>query len=592
VWSWARKMNGIATYSSIPTLSCDGLTAENNLEKANILAKTYANTSDSKNYNDKFLYYLQDNNFKTNPYITDNDHIPEMEFLNEKFNINELKQAIKSAKNNKSPGDDKIPYELLKHLHKNALKVLLTFYNEIWKEGKFPVDWHHAIIIPLLKPNKQASNPESYRPISLTSTLCKVMEAMVNKRLQWFMEKNNLISTNQSGFRKHKSTIDQILKLQDFILKKLKNKEHVLAIFIDFERAYDMLHVPTLLRKFQKLGIAGNIYNWVQNFLSDRTFQVKVGAELSDRFKQQNGTPQGSIISPLLFLIMINDIPTGVDNVNMSLFADDSAICTGHRNIKILENKIQLSVTLIQNWCNENGFKISINKTTGVLFSKRNGLSKINIKIDQKQIKMEDKVKFLGVIFDNKLSWKPHIEYIIEKCKKRLNLIRAISGYSWGACKKTLLTIYRALIRSILDYGDVAYSSASKSSLDKLSIIQNEALRLCCGVPKGTAALALQNECGELPLHLRRLQNSLKFGTKILGNKCHPAKTIMENHWTNVYKTSDTKEHSIYTRTSEFFSLLDASFISPSFPSAPPWCNKQIEVDLSLTKLINKRTDQ
>src|ERR1043165_2452631 len=499
VWSWARRMNGIATYSSIPTLNYNGLIGETNLEKANIFAKNYANTSNTQNYSEKFLKYKNNNNLKNNPYRINSNPAEEVEILNERFNLNELKQAIRSAKNNKSPGDDKLPYELLKHLHTNALKILLIFYNEIWEEGKLPADWHHAIILPLLKPNKEASKPESYRPISLTSTICKVMETMVAKRLQWFLEKNNLISENQSGFRKYKSTNDQILKLQDTILKKFKNKEHVLAIFIDFERAYDMLHVPTLLRKFQKLGIGGNTFNWVESFLSNRTFQVKVGAELSNKFIQQNGTPQGSVLSPLLFLLMINDIRTGVNGVEVSLFADDSAIYLGHRNIKTLQNKIQSSINLIQNWCNENGFKISINKTTGVLFSKRNNLARINIKIDQKQIKMENKVKFLGVIFDSKLTWKPHIDYIIDKCKKKVNLIRAISCYGWRACKKTLLIIYRALIRSILDYGDVAYSSACKSYLDKLSCIQTEALRLCCGAPKGTA---LQNECGELPLHL------------------------------------------------------------------------------------------
>ncbi|MDW0237614.1 MAG: reverse transcriptase domain-containing protein, partial [Nitrososphaeraceae archaeon] len=390
---------------------------------------------------------------------------------------------------------------------------------------------------------------------------------------------------------KYKSTSDQILKLQDTILKKLKNKEHVLAIFIDFEKAYDMLHVPTLLRKCQGLGIEGNTFNWIENFLSDRTFQVKVGAQLSDKFIQQNGTPQGSVISPLLFLLMINDIATVVDGVDISLFADDSAIYLGHRNAKLLQNKIQLAINSIQNWCNENGFKISIHKTTGVLFSKGNNLPKITIKIDQEQIKMENKVKFLGVVFDSKLTWKPHIDYIIEKCKKRLNLLRAISGYGWGACKKTMLTIYRALIRSILDYGDIAYSSACKSYLDKLSSIQTEALRLCCGAPRSTAASALQNECGELPLHLRRLQNSLKFGAKILGNKFHLNAAIMENHWTNIFRSSESRQHSIYTRTSEFFSSLNTSFIGPSFPSTPPWCNKQVEVDLTLKKFINKKTD-
>ena len=591
VWNWARRMNGIAAYSSIPTIKHNGLVAETNLDKANILARNYASVSNTQNYNKKFLDYINSHNLKDYSQEVISNCNDEMEKLNMKFDINELKQAIRSAKNNKCPGDDRVPYELLKHLHKNALQVLLMFYNQIWEDGKLPSDWHHAIILPLLKPNKDASMPESYRPISLTPTLCKVMEAMVTKRLQWFLEKNKIISNNQSGFRKHKSTNDQILKLQDTILKKLKNKEHVLAIFIDFKKAYDMLHVPTLLNKFKQLGVVGNTFNFVKNFLSHRTFQVKVGAELSDKFIQENGTPQGSVISPLLFLLMINDISKGVDDVQMSLFADDSAIYLGHRNIKILQNKIQLSINAIQNWCNRNGFKISINKTTGVIFSKRNDLGQINIKIDKEKIKIKNEVKFLGVIFDSKLSWKPHIDYIIEKCKKRLTLMRAISGYGWGACKKTLLTIYRALIRSILDYGDVAYSSACKWQLDRLSCIQTEALRLCCGAPKGTSASALQNECGELPLHLRRLQNSVKFGTKVLGDRFHPFPVVMENHWTNVFGRSDSGKQSIYTRTSDYFSSHNEAFICPSFPTDPPWCNTKVEVDLTLKKYVNKAID-
>jgi len=145
--------------------------------------------------------------------------------------------------------------------------------------------------------------------------------------------------------RQHNTTIDQIIKLQDSILKKLKNKEHLLAIFIDFERAFDMLHIPTLLRKLQKLGIIGNTAKWIESFLSDRTFQVKVEAELSTKFTQQNGTRQGSVISPLLFLIMINDIPSGPEGVDTSLFADDSAVYTVGRNIKHITSKIQQTIT-------------------------------------------------------------------------------------------------------------------------------------------------------------------------------------------------------------------------------------------------------
>src|SRR6218665_2059706 len=118
-------------------------------------------------------------------------------------------------------------------------------------------------------------------------------------------------------------------------------------------------------------GISGKTYNWIGNFLSDRRFKVNIGASFSETYPVENDTPQGSVISPLLFLIMINDIPHGLDGVEISLFADDSAIYTGHRNHSKLQNKIQLSLNSIDAWCNKNGFKISINKTIGVLFTKK-----------------------------------------------------------------------------------------------------------------------------------------------------------------------------------------------------------------------------
>ena len=591
VWGWARRMNGVATYSAIPTLKTADKIAENNLEKANLLAHTYAETSSSNNYDEQFLKHIKNNELEHNPCTAEANGNADTEAINLPFNMNEIKEAIRSTKNNKSPGDDRLPYELIKHLHHNAIKTLLTFYNEIWTEKQFPKEWHHAIILPFLKPNKDATKPDSYRPISLTPTLCKIMEKMVTNRLQWYLENNNLYTKNQTGFRKHKNTLDQIIKLQDNILKKLKNKEHLLAIFIDFERAFDMLHIPTLHRKLQKQGIIGNTAKWIENFLSDRTFQVKVGAELSTKFTQHNGTPQGSVISPLLFLIMINDIPSGPEGVDMSLFADDSAVYTGGRNIKHITSKIQQAMDAIHTWCHENGFKISLNKTTGILFSNKKQIPTINIKIGDKLIKMENKAKFLGIIFDRKLNWRSHVEYIIEKCKKRINLMRAVSGYHWGASKKSLLSIYKALIRSIIDYGDVAYASAPKTILEKLSTIQTEALRICCGAPKGAAALALQNECGETPLHLRRTHNSIKQQIKIMGSREHPCTTTTQQHWTDVIKTRRHKQTSLYQRTHEFLSSLNTPFHGPSFPSSPPWINKEIEIDLSLKEHINKKTD-
>src|SRR6218665_1656981 len=155
VWDMARRMNCRASYNSIPTLISKGLIADNNLDKSNMLAEMYAKTSSKTNYSEQFVEYLS---------VTENEHAPkpsgnlpaieDIEAINKKFSLKELKDGICNSKCNKSPGDDKLPYEFFKHLHKDALNVLLAFYNKAWTESEFPDDWHHAIILPLLKPNK------------------------------------------------------------------------------------------------------------------------------------------------------------------------------------------------------------------------------------------------------------------------------------------------------------------------------------------------------------------------------------------------------------------------------------------------------
>lgn len=197
VWNMARRMNGVASRTTIPTLKHNGQTAETNMQKANILANTYAETSSTSNYKQEFLDHIQrqdqqSNNTTNTTHSIDNEEVAS---INAEFDLKEMREAINSAKSNKSPGEDRIPYDLLRHLHKHALKVLLTFFNRIWGEGDLPTDWKHAIIVPILKPTNDPSLPESYRPISLTSAICKTMEKMASS---WKME-------NGGSLRKTKS---------------------------------------------------------------------------------------------------------------------------------------------------------------------------------------------------------------------------------------------------------------------------------------------------------------------------------------------------------------------------------------------------
>ena len=150
--------------------------------------------------------------------------------------------------------------------------TLLEFFNYIWETGAIPTAWKHAIILPIHKPDKPKEEASSYRPISLTSCLCKVLEKLVTNRLTHYLESNDLLANCQTGFRKNRSTIDQILKLQDTISKYNTNRGFTVAAFLDFEKAYDMLWRAGLLTKVKRLGIHGNMFSFIENFINDRTF--------------------------------------------------------------------------------------------------------------------------------------------------------------------------------------------------------------------------------------------------------------------------------------------------------------------------------
>ena len=208
--------------------------------------------------------------------------------------------------------------------------------------------------------------------------------------------------------------------------------------------------------------------------------------------------------------VIINDIPTPRDPATKSsIFADDSSAWRSGKNIGLLSREIQKHLDKVSSWADKWGFKLSETKTTAVLFtnSLKIDLSSIKLSIKGINIKLANEAKFLGVTFDRRLTWGIHITNVETKCKKTINLMRSVSGNKWGASKKALLIIYRTLIRSRLDYGCEAYYTASKIHLAKLDQIQSACLRICCGAFKGTATSALQQDCGEMSLCLRRKRN-------------------------------------------------------------------------------------
>jgi len=406
---------------------------------------------------------------------------------------------------------------------------------------------------------------------------------MIANRLMWFLETNNLLNPKQAGFRKNFSTADPVIRVVHEAEIAYKSGNIMIAIFIDFSRAFDLLWIDGLLIKLMKLNITGPIFRWIKNFLSDRTNQVKIGNDLSESFTNDNGTPQGCALSPLLFLIMINDFPKLSTFTSDAFFADDSTIWRSGNNLAQIIHHLQADLDAISKWCLEWGFKINIGKTQGIMFTRKKlNAESFSLKIQGQNIKFESTVKLLGVILDAKLTWKPHIEYLITKTKNSLNLMKCISGASWGASKDILLTLYKTLILSHLDYCCFAYAEASTKNLKKLDSIQYKALLIAVGGIKGTALNALLGECGELPLKIRRDKFIIKYLLKLKHFPKNTAYKVMED---NNYQNLGIKNHSKFNTILESFMTINNLTIDSDTTVSklnPPWLNFNDFVDTSL----------
>ena len=175
---------------------------------------------------------------------------------------------------------------------------MLKFFNYIWINQNYPIQWSNAHVVPIPKPNK---------PISLTRTLGKIMEKMISKRLMTFLNTNNIIADHQYGFQKNKSTLDPLTQLENMIRETIIWDEFLVVVFLDIKKAYDMVWAFGLLKELHGIGLRGNLPFFIKNFMNNRTLQVKISTFLSRKFNLDNGLPQGSILSVFLFLLAINN---------------------------------------------------------------------------------------------------------------------------------------------------------------------------------------------------------------------------------------------------------------------------------------------
>ena len=415
---------------------------------------------------------------------------------------------------------------------------------------------------------------------------------MVNEHLVWYLEKNGLLAKEQCGYRANRSTVDHLIRLETFIRDAFIQNQHLAAVFFDLQKAYDTTWKHGIQQDLHDMGLRGNFPIFIGNFLTDRTFQIHLGTILSDVFDQEEGVPQGAILSATLFNVKINDIVKQVDpGVECSLYVDDFVIMYKSPIIDTIQRKLQHTINRLEKWTLKNGFTISKNKTVAMHFCPDKKCLDPVLKLDNDHIQFVKEAKFLGLIWDTKLTFEPHIKYLKARCQKSLNILKVLSRTELGADRTTLLKLYRSLVRSKLDYGCIVYGSASITALAKLDPVHNQGLRLSLGAFRSSPVESLYVEAHEPPLEIRREKIALQYTIKLKANPGNPAYDVVFNpKYQHLYanKDSATDPFGIYCKKLLKEAKMDVGEIAiNSIPDVPIWDSEPVTVDFIYPNLTS-----
>ncbi|GFX95298.1 probable RNA-directed DNA polymerase from transposon BS [Trichonephila clavipes] len=344
------------------------------------------------------------------------------------------------------------------------------------------------------------------------------MKRVIHRRLMNWLIENKKLHFYQTAFRTHYSTTDQLFYLNQSIIDGFHEKPHkkTLAVFLDISAAFDRVWRQKLVHTIQGTGINGKALLWIHDFLRGRKFSVRFNGALSESRRMWAGVPQGSVLSPLLFLIFMNTIHHHIHpDTNIAYYADDIAVWHSHNDITESEKALNTTLKGIAEWAENLKLTINVDKTNYCIFStdrRHRSSFNANIKIQNSQIKKVDLPTYLGVTLDPELRFSKHIEQTTNKVLGKLNILRKLCGTSWGSRPQTLKSTFCTVIRPVLEYATPIWTPASISVKRKLDSVQHRAAKIIIG-----AVLSTNNEKAEQGLdHIsRRVFDKWKHSTRL-----------------------------------------------------------------------------
>ena len=460
------------------SLNIDGDLITNNKKMSNAFCSFFTNVGSS--LNKKFIslcnstwksFNFENRLSKINP----DNH----KFKFKEVNLADVLRILKKLHVGKACGIDNIPAKLIKDGAEELCAPLMFLANYSFRSGVFPTQEKCGKINPLHKSGTHTSM-DNYRPISVLNTLSKVIERLAYQQISDYLESNNLLCPHQYGFRRGRSTQHAVTKFADSIRHNMDQSNCTGALYMDLKKAFDTVHHGCLLQKLPLYGINNIELTWITDYLFNRSQYVVIDNIASDSYHITHGVPQGSILGPLLFIILINDIHHDLKICNILLYADDAVIYYANKDPRLIEEVINHEANLIASWFRKNNLFLNLSKgkTEFVLYGSKQKIarnSNCNITIDHTKINNVTSYEYLGVILDRYLCLNHQIDKIYKKTSSRLKLLYRIRP---NITPTVAESIYASMIKPIIFYCYPVYCNLSRSANTKLQSIQDRACNI------------------------------------------------------------------------------------------------------------------
>ncbi len=431
---------------------------------------------------------------------------------------NEVRKIILETPSHKAPGPDKISFRFLKDSLNVILHPLTDIINCSLKTAKYPSTWKLAEVIPIHKDgdHEVASNN---RPISLLAAFSKVCDKVVLNQFTAHLTKCKSLSNHQSGNRKNHSTETLNVAFTDTLLEAMDKKQISIVVFIDLSKAFDSIEHDILLEKISRLGVSPAAHEWFKSYLADRSQYVRIGTTTSTTAPLTHGIPQGSVLSPFLFNIYTDSLPSIPEFCNLESYVDDSKEYLSF-SLPILDcslSTLEDDLHRVFEWCCKNSLLINPDKTKMMVIGSQQLLQQLEhtVSIDfiGKTLEPVAQVKDLGTTLDSNLKYNEHIQRLSSSCISKLCQINRVKNLF---NQSTLTSIINALVMSKIYYWSSIWSNTSEENIKKIQLIQNYAARVIAGnVGKYDHVSPVLKELGWLPI-----KEHLQYRDAVLVHKC------------------------------------------------------------------------